>query len=103
AGQTLTLSYWAQVMAPAGNTFATTLTVKPYWIQNFGSGGSPSAGISGSIGSDSATSTWTQFTHTFTVSNIAGKTVGTASGQDYLAIQFIIPLPTLSAGIGLFI
>lgn len=76
AGQTATLSYWAKADTATTNT--------PLWIQNFGAGGS--AGLNGSNGSHSITTSWQRFSVTFSIPSISGKTIGSNS---YLALHVI--------------
>ena len=68
AGQTVTVSFWAK--AASG-----TPTIGVGMNQNFGTGGSTSVTIAGQ--SQAITSTWAQYTKTFSVPSINGKTVGT--------------------------
>ena len=70
--------------------------VEVYVVQNFGSGGSPSTEVSTLIATESITSTWNEFTTTFTIPSVSGKTLGT-DGDDYTEIRFIRNLGT-SAG-----
>lgn len=70
AGKTVTLSFWARADSN-----------KNIWLefkQNFGTGGSPSALVTGLYGQAIAlTSTWQKKIITFTLPSIVGKTVGT--------------------------
>jgi len=68
AGQTVTVSFWAK--AASG-----TPTIGVGMNQNFGTGGSTSVTIAGQ--SQVITSTWAQYTKTFSIPSINGKTVGT--------------------------
>ncbi len=79
AGQTVTISFWAK--ADASRSIAVEL------MQWFGTGGSPSAVVSG-IGATkvSLTTAWQQISLTVTVPSISGKMLGTA-GDDYLALN----------------
>jgi hypothetical protein len=70
AGQTASFSFWAKV-----NTG--TATLKPYFYQSFGSGGS--ADISTTEGSFAVTTSWTRFTYTTTMPSVSGKTIGAGS------------------------
>ena len=74
ANQSVTLSYWARISTG-------TATNSPYIIQNFGSGGSGE--VSTALSTSTITTTWTRFTHSFTVPSVSGKTIGASS---YLAI-----------------
>lgn len=88
AGKTCTLSFWAKC---ASGTMAIGASI----AQEFGSGGSPSAGIYPSYTAFTATTTWQRFTITRTLSSITGKTLG--SNNDSRIWPYII-LPTNAAG-----
>ena len=75
AGQTVTLSFWAKADS------ARTLTTN--FQQVFGTGGSSSVGGSGQ--SHTLSTSWNRYTHSFGVTSISGKTIGTSS---YLEIIF---------------
>jgi len=82
AGQTVTLSFWAK--ADASKNMAIE------FAQVFGSGGSPSASVTGiSVNTCNLTTAWKKFTVTTTLPSISGKTIGT-SGDDalYLLMWF---------------
>lgn len=84
SGQLATGSFWVR-------TTSGTATVSAQFQQEFGSGGSPSAGVYG-IGSASftATTTWQQFSITTVIPSIAGKTLGTNNDS---ALNFGIYFP----------
>ena len=70
ANQTVTFSFWAKA--------STAITLSPYYVQNFGSGGS--ADVGAAIGAGQAiTTSWARYTFTFTVPSVSGKTIGTSS------------------------
>ncbi len=69
AGQTVTVSLWAKADS------ARTITLSPY--QSFGSGGSADVAIASQ--SISVTTAWTNFTKTFAIPSVSGKTIGTGS------------------------
>jgi hypothetical protein len=76
AGQTLTLSFWAQMVAtvaPLGNT---TQAVTVNCIQHFGSGGS--ADVTTAIATPTFNTTMTQYSYTFTVPSISGKSLSSS-------------------------
>jgi hypothetical protein len=81
AGQTITVLGWAKRNSGTGNVAIEV-------VQNFGSGGSPSAEVTG-IGSSQITLTgaWTPFAVTINVPSIAGKILGT-TGNSFLGLQF---------------
>ena len=68
AEKTVTVSFWAK--AASG-----TPTIGVGISQNFGTGGSASVNVAGQ--SQVITSTWAQYTKTFSIPSINGKTVGT--------------------------
>ena len=80
AGQTATLSFWAKA--------DTNKNIAVEFIQNFGTGGSPSPQLD-TIGVQliSLTTSWTRYTVTADIPSIAGKTLGT-SGSDFLQAVF---------------
>jgi hypothetical protein len=70
AGQQITVSFWAK--ADASKDIAVELS------QAFGSGGTPSTGVTGIAAIKKAlTTTWQKITHTLTLPSISGKTIGT--------------------------
>ena len=84
SGQTCTLSWYMK--ADASRTVRVNIT------QDFGSGGSPSADVETAIVSSQAiTTSWAEYTVTFTMPSISGKTIGTSEdsfielGFDYRA------------------
>jgi hypothetical protein len=79
ANQSVTLSYFAKISTG-------TATNSPFIIQNFGSGGS--AEVSTALTTSTITTTWTRFTHTFTVPSVSGKTIGTSSYLNLLPLRF---------------
>jgi len=78
AGNTCTLSFWAKADS--------TKDISIEFTQNFGSGGSPSARVTG-IGIEKFTlsTIWTKYTKTFIVPSISGKILGT-EGNDALVL-----------------
>jgi hypothetical protein len=83
AGETITLSAW--VRNDGGGTGVNTLTAKA--IQNFGTGGSPSAAVTTVLGTAAVTGTWVRLHVHATLPSISGKTIG-SNGDDYLQIMF---------------
>jgi hypothetical protein len=81
AGQTVTLSFWAKGTNPttAGN-------LKAYFLQNFGTGGSPSATVVLTEQTFVLTANWTRYSLTFAIPSISGKTLGT-DGNDFLGLN----------------
>jgi hypothetical protein len=74
AGQTVTISFWAKVGSG-------TLTLNPYVDQNFGTGGSTTAGNT----TDTVTvnTSWTRYTIQYAVPSMSGKTIGTGSFVEF--------------------
>lgn len=84
-GSQATISFWARV-----DNAANQISFEAG--QAFGTGGSPSASVSG-IGvhkfSFTQADLWTYCTHTFDIPDVSGKVLGT-DGNDYLSIAFWI-------------
>ena len=83
AGKTVTVSFWAK---------ATSGTPKIGYAlaQNFGTGGSPSAGVSsiGSAATAALSTTWTRYTSApIAVPTSIGKTFGSTASTDYTALE----------------
>lgn len=76
AGKEVTLSFWAK--ADAAKDIAVEFS------QNFGTGGSPSAAVTGiGVTTFSLTTSWQKFTTTVTFPSISGKTLGTNDNSSY--------------------
>ena len=75
AGQQATVSFYAK--ATAAKTFHVVIA------QNFGTGGSPSAGVQVMSTAQSIGTTWARYTFTIDVDSISGMNIGT-NGDDYL-------------------
>lgn len=76
----VTLSFWAKADS------ARNMSVE--FVQNFGTGGSPSAEVnSQGIQKYALTTSWQKFTKTFTLASISGKVLGT-NGNDYTQLNF---------------
>jgi hypothetical protein len=80
AGQQVTVSFWAKVDS--------TKNIAVELVQDFGTGGSPSAQVR-AIGTTKVSigTNWQKVTVTATVPSISGKTLGT-DGNSYLALNF---------------
>lgn len=74
AGQTITISFWAK----AGSG---TPKVAVEIIQNFGTGGSPSAAVNNYVGQVTLSTSWARYSLTFNVPSISGKTLGTSNND----------------------
>jgi hypothetical protein len=81
AGQTVTLSFWAK-----GTNPATLGKLSAGFEQFFGTGGSPSASITGPENDVVLTANWVRYSFTMEIPSIAGKTLGT-NNDNYLAIN----------------
>lgn len=80
SGQPITLTFWAKADA--------TKDIAVEFLQNFGTGGSPSAAITQiGVTKFTLTTTWQKFTLTTTMPSISGKTLG-SGGNDYIAVRF---------------
>lgn len=65
----VTLSFWARA--------DTTENLAVEFVQHFGTGGSPSADVTGiEVTTFNLTTTWTKFTKTFNMPSVSGKTLG---------------------------
>lgn len=80
AGQTVTILGWAQRTSGGGNMAVEV-------VQNFGTGGSPSAQVTGTGQLVTLTGSIAAFAITVAVPSVSGKTLGT-NGDDYLALNF---------------
>jgi hypothetical protein len=86
AGEVVTLSFWClSTVAPK------TIIAKA--VQNFGTGGSPSAAVTTTIGTVTTTTSMVRKSFTFTVPALTGKSIGTAENS-YLEIHFELGLQT---------
>jgi hypothetical protein len=86
AGQTVTFSFWARSTVGAQ-------TMNILLQQNFGTGGSPSAGVDGTFVASSTgttqytpTGTWTRYWFTYSLPSVSGKTFGT-DNNSYLQVR----------------
>lgn len=80
AGETVSIS----CMVKGTLTGAVTLNV----LQNFGTGGSPSATVTTAVGTYTPTASWVRKTFTVAVPSITGKTLGSTADTHYLELQF---------------
>ena len=88
AGQTVTFSFWARSTVGAQ-------TMNILLQQNFGTGGSPSASVDGTLIASSTgnaqytpTATWTRHWFTYSLPSVSGKTFGTNNDSYLLARPF---------------
>lgn len=79
AGKTVTVSFWANA--------STTLKVGVSVDQNWGTGGSPSAAVSGAGTAITLSTTWARYSATFAIGSSAGKTLGT-NGDSSTQLNF---------------
>jgi len=88
SGETVTIAFWAR------SSTSSPLTAK--FIQNFGTGGSPSAeNPAGSFSIANLTTTWQQYFATINIESVTGKTFGT-NRDDYLRFEFDLPLNSIA-------
>jgi len=80
AGETVSIS----CMVKGTLTGAVTLNL----LQNFGTGGSPSATVTTAVGTYTPTASWVRKTFTVAVPSITGKTLGSTADTHYLELQF---------------
>ena len=81
AAQTVTLSFWAK----AGSG---TPKMALELVQNFGTGGSPSANVNTYGGQVTLSTSWARYSVTISVPSISGKTIGTTANTSSLLTQF---------------
>jgi len=79
AGQTATLSFFAK-------SASGTPKIAPEIVQNFGTGGSPSAAVTTLIGQSTLSTSYARYTLSFSVPSITGKTFGT-NNNSYLGVR----------------
>lgn len=90
SNQRMTFKIWAAVTA-------TPVTLTAYVVQYFGSGTAASAEVRDAIDTMTLSTAWTPFYLSFTVPDVAGKSIGTVGQQtddDALYIQLWMPLNT---------
>jgi hypothetical protein len=80
AGQTATLSFWAQCDTP--KTFNITVA------QIFGTGGTPSSPVTVVSSNRSIGTGWARYTVTVNINSLTGKTIG-INGDDYLEVHIL--------------
>lgn len=85
SGSTVSLTFTARV----GSGF-TSGTITPVFVQNFGTGGSPSTSVSNAAEVATLTSAWQTFARIVPIESILGKTLGT-DGNDTLQLWFKAP------------
>ena len=61
-------------------------TITPNYVQSFGTGGAPSANVTGAGSGIALTTSWSTYTQIITLPAISGKTMGTTIGTDYLEL-----------------
>ncbi|MCX9024605.1 MAG: hypothetical protein OIN85_00750 [Candidatus Methanoperedens sp.] len=85
AGKQVTLTFYAKA--------DTARTVGTYFIQYFGTGGSPSSATLTTQQNFNLTTSWQLFTYTVALPSISGKTLGT-NGNDSLQVIWELPVNT---------
>jgi hypothetical protein len=81
AAQTITVSFWAK-------SATGTPKVALEFIQNFGTGGSPSSNVTHYAGQATIGTTWQRYSVTTTIPSISGKTVGSTANTS--ALEFLL-------------
>lgn len=95
SGKLVAVSFWAR--ASSG-----TPKIGVSIGQNFGSGGSPSAGTTTTLGATAALSnTWVRYAMGTTLPSAAGKTFGTTANTDFTVLQFWFSDQANSSGTGI--
>ena len=92
AGQTVTFSVWAK--ASSG-----TPKIGFSAVQNFGSGGSPSANVITSGGTATISTSWARYSFTIAVPSISGKTIGT-NNDDKVQVDLWTSVGATISGLG---
>jgi len=88
AGQTVKLSFWAK--ANSG-----TPSIAANFVQNFGTGGSPSSATFATTAQKTAiTTSWARYSLTFAIASIAGKTLGTTANTSSLELRLYLSAGT---------
>lgn len=81
SNKTITASFWAK--ASSG-----TPKIGIGYSQNFGSGGSPSASVTGNLGvTANLSTTWTRYTITASLPSASGKTFGSTANTDFTELS----------------
>ena len=84
AGQTITLSFWAK--ANSG-----TPSIAENFVQNYGTGGSPSSAAFETTAQKTAiTTSWARYSLTFAIASIAGKTLGTTANTSSFELRLYL-------------
>lgn len=101
AGETNNRLYqrYNPVLTFAGNTVTVSMYLKSptaseinvYLVQNFGSGGSPSAEVATLAFQETLTTDWQRYSGTITLPNLTGKTLGTDANSDALILRINFP------------
>jgi hypothetical protein len=89
AGKTVTVSFWAKAVAN------TTIALEVW--QSFGTGGSAAA--TGIGQAQAITTTWTQYSKTFTIPSVSGKTIG-PSNTSLTQLEFWLDAGSSFSGVG---
>jgi hypothetical protein len=88
AGETVTLSFWAK--AASG-----TPDIAANFVQNFGTGGSPStAAFATTAQKVTISSSWARYSMTFAIASISGKTLGTNANTSSLELRLYLSAGT---------
>jgi len=82
AGQTVTFSFWAKANTGTPNVIVNL-------VQNFGTGGSPSATVTTAGTVQAITTSWARYSSTITLPSISGKTIGTTTDGYLTAVIYV--------------
>jgi hypothetical protein len=83
AGETITISFWAKAASGTPN-------VAIEFLQNFGSGGSPSAAVQTYAGQVALSTSWERKELTVAIPSISGKTLGTTANTSMLEFAIYV-------------
>lgn len=83
AGQTVTISFWARCDVER--------TIGLLWLQNFGTGGSPSPDVTSTLATFQVGPTFQQYTTTVTIPTIENKDLGT-DNNSFTRLLFNLPI-----------
>lgn len=92
ANTEISISFYAKASAP--------FPLEVLLIQDFGTGGSPSADVESLLTSIELSTVWKRYTVTYTVPNINGKALG-SNGDDQLLLSINLPTNTVYNSIAL--
>lgn len=83
ANQTATISFWAKAASGTPN-------VSLELVQNFGTGGSPSATVNTYAGKVTLSTVWNRYSIVVSVPTVSGQTFGTTANTSWLGIRLFV-------------